>query len=199
MWPRQFNSGYNFLSPSPNWFYQPTNPNYPISTTPPRDENELGSLEFGLWKEIGNELLIKNTVNNWLICSENGGSLVELRNGPLSCNRTKIVVEDVCEDVVPYMFQKNGHSAALYTAAGIYYNFYTKRAHTWAVSDPCGVSGLSHLNGVLNPGLWMYVREKDPLNPYVLEIFDVNNDTSELKFILINSFMAIISQIYSQP
>ena len=190
MWPRQFKSGYNFLSPSPNWVYQPTNPNHPISTTPPQDENELGSMDFEMWKEIGNELLIKSTVNNWLICSENGGSLVEMRNGPLNCNKTKIVVEDVCEDVVPYMFQKDGHSAALYTATGIYYNFYTKGAHSWAVSDPCGVSGLNHLNGVQNPGFWMYVKEKDPPNPHVIKIFDVNNNTSELNVNHINSFVA---------
>ena len=189
MWPRQFNSGHNFLSPSPNWVYQPTNPNYPISTTPPQDENELGSMDVEMWKEIGNEVLIKNTVNNWMICSENGGSLVEMRNGPLNCNKTKTVVEDVCEDVVPYMFQKDGHSAGLYAADGIYYYFYTKGAGTWAVSDPCGTSGLNHLNGVQNPGLWMYVREKDPPNPHVIKIFDVKNDTSKL--------MLIISIIYA--
>ena len=193
MWPRAFNHGHNFLSPSPNWIYQPTNPNNLISTTPPRDENELGSMDFELWKEIGNEVLIKNTVNNWLICSENGGSLVEMRNGPLSCNITKIVVEDVCEDVVPYMFQKGGHSAGLYTAGGIYYHFYTKGSGTWPVSDPCGVSGLNQLNGIMNPGMWIYVKEKDPLNPYVIEIFDINNDTGGFNFNLINLFFMCIT------
>ena len=52
-----FDNAVNYLSPSPNWQYQPTN--LPVSTTAPLDEPELGSMQFELWKEIGDEFLMK--------------------------------------------------------------------------------------------------------------------------------------------
>ena len=57
MFPRSFTDHRNYLSPSPNWQYQPTN--LPVSTTAPLDESELGSMQFELWKEIGDEFLMK--------------------------------------------------------------------------------------------------------------------------------------------
>ena len=90
------------MSPSPNWLWKPTNPDLPVSTTPPHDESELGSVDFEVWKEFGTDILLKSTVTNHLMCSENGGSLVDLRSGPMSCNVTKVVVEGSCENVVPF-------------------------------------------------------------------------------------------------
>ena len=197
MWSRDFNSGHNFLSPSPNWSYKPTNPSLPVSTTPPQDESQPGSMDFELWKEIGNDLLIKSTVNNWLICLDNGGSLVEWRSGPMKCNVTKVIVPGDCEDVVPFMFEKHGHVPALFTPNGAYYYFHTKATSTWAVADPCGRSQENQLTGVLNPALWMYVREKDPFVSNPIEVFDVNNgsskftEQSEFKFSYHNEYMSI--------
>ena len=107
MYPRQFNSANNFLSPSPDWSYKPTNPNFPISKSSPLSEDELGSMEYELWKEIGDNFMIKSTVNNWLVCSPDGGSLVNMVNGGISCNVTKVVVAGNCEDVTPN-FNSNG-------------------------------------------------------------------------------------------
>ena len=175
MFPREFTDNKNFLSPSPNWEYQPTN--LPISTTAPLDESELGSMNFQLWKEIGQNFLIKNTVNNWITCSPNGGSLVDMVTGPISCNVTKIVVEGVCEDVVPFTFERHGTVAALFSPSGFYYNLYTNGENSWAVSDPCGTTRQNQLNGVVNPAGWFYLREDDKLDPVVAEIVDTKNNS----------------------
>ena len=66
MWSRSFSDRRNFMSPSPNWLWKPTNPDLPISTTPPHDESELGSVDFEIWKEFGTDILIKSTVTNYL-------------------------------------------------------------------------------------------------------------------------------------
>ena len=171
------------MTPSPNWYHKPTN--LPVSTTPPLDENQLGSMDFNLWKEIGNEFMIKSTINNWLICSEMGGSLVEMRNGLIECNITKVIVPGPCEDVVPFVFEKHGTATTLMSPNGGYYYFHTKGvvSHWWAVSDPCGRKQENQLTGVLNPALWIYIRKKDPpVQPVVAEIFDANNSTSKKLF-----------------
>ena len=159
MWFRAFTSANNFLSPSPNWSYKPINPSLPVSTTPPFNESELGSMDFNLWKEIGSTILVKNTVNNWLTCASLGGSLVDMVDGNIQCNVTKVIVPGTCEQVTPTTFQKDGNSAGLRSSSGIYYYFYTKGSGTWAISDPCGQSAHNQLTGVINPALWLYSRD----------------------------------------
>lgn len=170
------------MSPSPHWPHQPYLPVHsylPVSTIPPLDENELGSMDFELWREIGSELLIKSTVNNWLICSENGGSLVEWRQGLITCNVTKVNVERDCEAALPFTFEMHTYSPGFHSQNGFYYNFYTRASHHWSISDPCGASSQNQLSNVLNPGLWMYARERDPYIPDVNKIFDENNGSSK--------------------
>ena len=168
------------MTPSPNWSYEPSNQERPISTRSPSSESEKGSVDFGLWKELGSDILLKNNVNNWITCSENGGSLVDMRSGPISCNVTKVVVEGQCEGVVPFVVEKHGASVSLSAQGGMYYNFYTGDSSSWPVSDPCGDGGQRQLTNVEEPGGWLYVREKDPLNPHVTEVFDNNNGSSKL-------------------
>lgn len=177
MFPRNFDDQRNYLSPSPNWHYQPTNK--PISTTAPLDESELGSMLFELWKEISGEFLMKNTINNWLHCVPNGGSLVEMIEGPVLCNVTKVIVEGICEDRVPNTFEKHGNAAGLFSPSGHYYILYTKGQGTWPVSDPCGRAQQNHLKTVLNPAGWIYVREKDQLDTHMMEVFDAKNNSSK--------------------
>ena len=177
MLPRLFNDQRNYLSPSPNWQYQPTN--LPVSTTAPLDESEMGSMEFELWKEIGGEFLMKNTINNWLYCVPNGGSLVDMIEGPVLCNVTKVIVEGLCEDIVPYTFEKYGHAAGLFSPSGHYYYLYTKGKGTWPVSDPCGRTHQNQLKTVLNPAGWIYVREQEKVDLHIIEIFDAKNKSSK--------------------
>lgn len=179
MYPRNFDASTNYLSPSPNWDYQPTD--LPISTTPPLAESDMGSVNFELWREIGQSVLIKNTLNNWVTCDPNGGSLVDMRTGPMLCNVTKVIVEGVCEDIVPSIFEKHGHVVGLFapTPPGGYYFLYTKGKSSWAVSDPCGVSQQNQLKNVLNPAGWLYVKEIKRDDPHIMKIFDANNSSSK--------------------
>ncbi|CAB4009738.1 Hypothetical predicted protein, partial [Paramuricea clavata] len=79
---KKMNSCRNAVTPVPNW---PANVNVPISTTPPLNELTRGAVDYNLWKNIGREILIKSNINHWLICQENGGSLVAKKNGPMKC------------------------------------------------------------------------------------------------------------------
>ena len=178
--PSSFTSGSNYLTPSPNWSYKPNNLDRPISTTPPSSESDKGSVNFGLWKELGKDILVKNNINNWITCSENGGSIVDNRSGPISCNVTKVIVEGQCEDVVPFVIEKHGASVSLSAQSGMYYNLYTGDSSSWPVSDPCGAGGQRQLTEVEEPGGWLYVREPDPFNPQVIEVFDTKNESGKL-------------------
>ena len=178
MYTRDFDhTGKNYLSPSPDWDYKPTN--RPVSTTAPVDESEPGSMKFELWKEIGDEFLIKNTINNWLHCVPNGGSLVEMITGPVLCNVTKVIVEGICEDKVPHLFEGHSHTPALWSPSGLYYYFHTSDVATWPVSDPCGRTQQNQLKNTLNPAGWIFVREMDELVPNVREIMDSKNSSSK--------------------
>ena len=77
-----FNHRTNHISPSPNWpEYQP--PDLSISTSAPLSEDATGAMDFNLWTEIGTDFLIKSNINNWISCSEDGGSFVKHTEGGL--------------------------------------------------------------------------------------------------------------------
>ena len=96
-----FDDGFNHITPSPNWpVYQP--PNLPVSTTSPLSEDETGAMNFSNWREIGTDFLIKSNINNWISCSESGGSLVTQTEGGLTCNIEQVIVPGLCEQVKPY-------------------------------------------------------------------------------------------------
>ena len=177
--PTDFKNANNYLTPSPDWSFKPSN--LPVSTTPPLNETELSSIAFDLWTEIGSEFLIKNNINNWVHCTPNGGSLVDMRTGPMVCNVTKIIVEGVCEDKVPFMFEKHSPAVGLFSLSGLYYYLYTKGQSSWSVSDPCGATGENHLKSVPNPAGWIYLRHKEPVNPQVSMILDARNTASKWK------------------
>ena len=86
----------------------------------------------------------------------------------------KVVVEDQCEDLAPFMFERQAHSPALVTYSGNYYNFYTKGSSSWPHSDPCGANQQRHLTGVVNPRGWMFARDRE-FNADVKEVFNEND------------------------
>ena len=63
----------NAVIPRPNW--PASDADVPISTTPPLNESSLGALDWDLWKNIGEEFLIKSNINNWLVCQPKIGSI----------------------------------------------------------------------------------------------------------------------------
>ena len=133
-----FDSVSNYITPSPSWPYstQATT----VSITIPLSEDQTGALNFPIWREFGEDFLVKSNINNWVTCSPNGGSIAEYKHGPVKCKLVKIIVPGICEDVVPHMLHlgstKKGPS--LY-ARHFYYYFEVNSASDWPVADPCGI------------------------------------------------------------
>ena len=147
---------HNHIAPSPNWpVHQP--PDLPVSTSAPTSEDKTGAMDFNLWREIGTDFLVKSNINNWISCSEDGGSLVNQVSGGLKCEVEKIIVPGICEQVSPYRLVMAAYGPALY-ASDFYYYFETSFADHWPVADPCGRLSTNHLEDVNDPSGWVYLR-----------------------------------------
>ena len=143
----------NAVTPRPSW------PAYsrvdvPVSTIPPLDENDYNAIEFSQWKQFGKEVLIKNNINNWLVCSPGKGSLVEWQDGDVIC---KIVrhVTDTCSDVPPPLkFRGAGFCgpAFLGQVSGTqYYYFEGCTKEKMPAHDPCSKGQDNGLKNIENP------------------------------------------------
>ena len=159
---------FNHITPSPNWpVYQP--PNLPVSTTTPLSEDETGAMNFSNWKEIGTDFLIKSNINNWISCSESGGSLV-------TQTEKQVIVPSLCEQVKPYRLVMQAFGPALY-ASNYYYYFETSVTTNWPVADPCGRSSTNQRNDINDPSGWIYLRPERTPNISVHHIHDTANPT----------------------
>ena len=149
-----FHSRSNAVTPRPNW---PTpEANVPISTTPPLSVSSLGAVDWNLWKFIGQEFMIKSTINDWIVCQPNDGSIVAKKGGSISCDNIKDVAT-ACSGVVPYRMAWRVRGPAL-RAEGFYYKFKGGTDRYWPMHDPCGKNKLNHKKGVNNPGGEIYLR-----------------------------------------
>eukprot|EP00662_Eupelagonemidae_sp_cell21_P045323 gene45323-biopygen17865 len=54
-----------------------------VSTTPPAHERTTGALSYLLWRQIGNQVLLKSNICDWVRCDESSsaGSLIQGTNG----------------------------------------------------------------------------------------------------------------------
>ena len=135
-------------------------------------------MNFSLWGEIGTDFLVKSNINNWISCSEDGGSLVTQTEGGLNCKVEKIIVPGVCEEVRPYRLVMHGRGPALH-ASNIYYYFETAIETNWPVTDPCGRISTNHLEDVNDPSGWVYIRPEEIPEVPVHYVFDAMNSSSE--------------------
>ena len=149
-----FSSGSNAVTPRPNWPARLTK--VPISTNPPLSETSRGAVDYNLWKEIGKEILIKSNINDWIVCKPNGGSLVEKKNGGMSCQNIKNVAT-ACRGVAPNRVHWSVYGPYL-SASSFYYYFNGKKGRYWPTHDPCGKRESNHKKGVSNPGGQIYLR-----------------------------------------
>ncbi|CAH1793943.1 unnamed protein product [Owenia fusiformis] len=148
--PTHFSSDSNYVIPRPNWntrMYE-TEIAGDISVTPPKDITTPGALSFPLWKSIGQEFLVTSNINNWYSCKPNGGNLVEMEFGPISCHLVKVQVK-MCADrgAVPYRLVKGNCGPALSGSGNFYYYEgcgYDGRGTTAPAHDPCG-AGIIYL------------------------------------------------------
>ena len=93
-----FQKASNAVTPRPSW--TTSNANVRVSTTVPLSETHYEAMDFSLWRSIGKEFLIKSNINNWIACKEGSGSLVQQRDGTISCKLVK-QFSGQCSGVVP--------------------------------------------------------------------------------------------------
>ena len=150
-----FGSRSNAVTPRPNW--PASGANVPISTTPPLNESSLGAVDWNLWKNIGEEFMIKSNINDWLVCQPNIGSIVAENEGSVSCHNIKNVAT-ACSDVSPNRIVWRVVGPRLFFSVG-FYHFDGDTGSNYPTHDPCGRgSSNKHKKGVHSPGGQIYLR-----------------------------------------
>ena len=149
-----FDSRSNAVTPRPNW---PTpNANVSVSTNPPLSESSLGALDWNVWKDVGQEFMVKSNINDWIVCQQNHGSIVTKQRGSISCENIKNVAT-TCAGLVPNKTVWKAPAPILF-ATGVYYSFDGATYNLWPRHDPCGEGEANHKKGVSNPGGQIYLR-----------------------------------------
>ena len=156
---RDFQDPSNAVSPRPSWPRsrpELCRQGVPESRQPPQNEATPDAMEFGLWRKLGNEFLIKSNINHWVKCSPNGGNLVKWVKGGVTCTKVKRVPGVACWDSPgPLMLGRIPCGAALSgrsrPPANRYFVFNTDKRHGWPVHDPCGRGEANQLKGVAHP------------------------------------------------
>ena len=152
---KNFNSGSNAVTPRPTWTAR--NANTRVSTTVPLSETHYEAMDFALWRTIGNQVLIKSNINNWIACKEGSGSIVRQKAGSLSCKLVKQVSQQ-CAGVVPTSIVLSGHGPHLSSTSLYYYFEGSITSSNWPTHDPCGKDQVNQLTGVANPHGNIFVR-----------------------------------------
>ncbi|XP_067050529.1 uncharacterized protein [Acropora muricata] len=154
-----FTNPSNAITPRPDW---PDGKNdVPLSTTAPLNETHYAAMRFDMWSLIGEEVLIKSNINNWISCLPDDGSLVDWKNGRLSCK----VIKDLsnrCPGVVPDRI-KTRQCGVRFRVQGDTgnHNYYNLNICTSSASphhDPCGQSKPNYLKNVQNPHGNVFIR-----------------------------------------
>ena len=153
---KNFNSYSNAVTPRPTWTFSGANTR--VSTTVPLSETHYEAMDFALWRTIGNQVLIKSNINNWIACKEGSGSVVRQKAGSLSCKLVK-QVSTKCSGVLPKSFHvDDGDGPYFWTSNQIYYFFDGNTRSEWPIHDPCGVSNTNQLKDVANPHGNIFIR-----------------------------------------
>ena len=149
-----FFSESNAVTARPNW--PARRADVPISTTPPLNESSLGAVDWTLWKNIGQEFMIKSNINDWIVCQPTRGSIFQKKFGRISCQNIKNMSE-ACNGVVPYEVQWWDFGPGLYASKDFYF-FDGGLSNAKPFHDPCGTKKENQKQGVNNPGGQVYVR-----------------------------------------
>ncbi|XP_031556811.1 uncharacterized protein LOC116293514 [Actinia tenebrosa] len=155
-----FTDGANAVTPIPNWPVDKSSGTWaPQSTTTPLSEPSHSAMDFSLWKKIGNEILLKPNITNWVACVDGTGSLVNFVAGSVTCRIVKVITP-TCSTVAPNTLDTTktcGPAILLNTNNYIYLEGKTDKCRP--VHDPCGTASYdNHLTNVANPGGALYVR-----------------------------------------
>ena len=142
------------MTPRPTW--SASGANTRVSTTVPLSETHYEAMNFALWRTIGNQTLIKSSINNWIVCKEGTGSIVRQKAGSLSCKLVKQVSKQ-CAGVVPNSLVLHDYGPKLERTSNYYY-FDGNTSGNWPTHDPCGNDQRNQLKGVANPHGNIFVR-----------------------------------------
>ena len=157
-----FKSGSNAVTPRPTWTAR--NANTRVSTTVPLSETHYEAMDFALWRTIGNQTLIKSNINNWLVCQEGSGSILQQKDGSLSCEIVKKVVPKKCaqqEWSASSYSTKSSDNGPYIFLVNLYYFFDGSTDDRSPVHNPCTLNFQeNHLKGVANPHGNIFVRWK---------------------------------------
>lgn len=149
-----------YRCPAPRWPEVHSDIDVPISTTPPLHELDFNAVDFSLWKKLGQEIFIKNSLNNWLVCSPNGGSFVDWKPGSISCKITNKIAGTHCVDGSPPTdFRLKNCGPQLLRDKRNYYFFVScTKKNKWPTHDPCGENNDNNLKNVKDPHGSIFVR-----------------------------------------
>ena len=149
----------NAVTPRPDW---PANPyvDVTVSTNTPECETDYNAMEFLLWREFGVEFLIKSNINNWLICSPDTGSLVEWRNGNVTCKIANQVADTCSIGLPPSYLRAGGYCGPglITEGGGQYYYFLGCTGRGKPAHNPCSTGEDTHLRNVEDPHGNIFVR-----------------------------------------
>ena len=149
-----FTSITNAVTPRPDW---PTpNANVPISTTPPLSESSLGAVDWNLWKDIGEDFMVRSNINNWLVCQPNNGSIVAMKSGSINCQNIKNMTT-VCSGEAPIKTRWWSRQPIL-RALSNFYAFDGSIGSGWPAHDPCSMKSNNQKKEVSKPGGQIYLR-----------------------------------------
>ena len=125
-------------------------------------EHDYNAFEFSLWKRFGTEIFIKSNINNWLVCSPNGGSFVDWRRGSVDCKIVNHITDAECQDgSPPTRFQPGMPLCGPFFDRGhwaFYYYFDGCPGNGFPAHDPCGQTQDNGLKNVKNPHGNVFVR-----------------------------------------
>ena len=116
-------------------------------------------MDFALWRTIGNQVLIKSNINNWITCQEGSGSIVRMRGGSLRCKLVKQVLRQCAGQVPTSLVTSRTHGPNLSGKNSFYYYFDSNTGDDCPTHDPCGsCNSHSEMKGVANPHGNLFVR-----------------------------------------
>ena len=150
------------MTPRPTWPKTVFNPT-PESTTPPSDIQQYGALEYSLWRNIGEEFMIKSSVNNWIACvPDTGVSFTQWQFGLLTCRMIKSITT-ICPTLPSgqnnFKLNQWKYGPAILrvgTGGDAFYYFDVDKSDHAPTRDPCGDNQFTnHLPGEYRGQIWL--------------------------------------------
>jgi len=144
----------NAITPRPSW--PVARADTPISTAPPASPDQLGALDWSLWRELGTAFVVKSDLADHIACEPGRGSLVHGTSGWVEC-RTARDMTSTCDGVVPRELHFGPYGPSL-LADDLYYYFDGNLSDNWPTHDPCGQNSPQHVASPARRGGSVWVR-----------------------------------------